>query len=439
MYNRCKIDAKQITYILIFLLPIMPWYFEIFGLNGINFFCAFYIFIIVCFFTKKVYKPAINQNKLILFAVITWFFTKSITFLSYGNLVEIIFFFIRTVALYFVFSLVIRDKDSFLNVIKWILIASFFVCISGLIEEATRFNIFSILKYPGYRLNYNPLRFGILRILGFAEHTIVYGIYLMFCMSLCVYYVQYITQNKKIFYMILYILLWINMFLTLSRSSIIAASILQIIIFYFKWGKKFIIRMFKITILAIILIIIASITISKVSEMLNNIYYMVIAVLNSDYNRRIISSFGGDNLNAKGDRINLYKWVIEKMPGGWTFGHGKDALFIYSYPMTNGVWTWTVNKQNIEVQYLDIMYRYGIIGLISEILVYIAVLLKSVTNKYAYWEKKLNFNKVAFFTLLIYYLELFAVNQTSDRSIFYIFSFLVIIYNTRLVKAKENI
>lgn len=55
---------------------------------------------------------------------------------------------------------------------------------------------------------------------------------------------------------------------------------------------------------------------------------------------------------------------------------------------------------------------------------------------FVFFEKKISFNKIAFVTLIFYYLQLFAVNQSSDKYVFYIFVMFTIIYNGRVAQEK---
>ena len=201
----------------------------------------------------------------------------------------------------------------------------------------------------------------------------------------------------------------------------------------------FLFRIMKIGLCGIAAIVVLSLFSPKIANITKNLGYMILAVFNDDYTTVIASAFGGDNLHAQGDRIHLFKWVISEMDGGWIFGHGKDALFRHSYSMSNGIWDWTVVKENIEVQYLDVMYRYGVVGLITEVLLYLKILNLSFSKKKPAWDKKLSFKKVVFSILLMYYIQLFVVNQTTERNLFYIIVFMILIYNSKEIRSKSMI
>lgn len=434
-----KFNGTTLTCIYSFLIPITPWYCNIFGISAINLITILYIGLSAIVLGKSLSIKGKRIDRKIVFLFIIFYLSRTVSLLKYGNIVEPLWLLLRTATTYWFFSSSIKTREAFLKVIKTILLASFVVSIFGIIEEVTHFNVFSLVKPMNYEFNYNPSRFGILRIIGFAEHTIVYSVYLMFCLCLCLYYMQFINSQRKIFYKILYVMLWTNILLSLSRSAIICAIISQIIILYYSDKKQFLINVLKIMLCGIVAIMILSLVSSKVAQAVRNVLYMVMAVFNDDYTSIIASTFGEDNLLVQGDRINLYEWVLSKMDGVWFFGFGMNAQFSYSYTRSNGVWTWTAVKENIEVHYLDVLFRYGIFGLITNILLYLKLLYMSVINKKNNWDKKLSFNKTMFAAFLAYYIQLFAVNQTTERNLFYIIVFLFLLYNSKSFRERSLI
>lgn len=162
-------------------------------------------------------------------------------------------------------------------------------------------------------------------------------------------------------------------------------------------------------------------------------FYMILVVFDADFSAKIAAVFGGDNLLAYGDRLNLYTWVAQELDGSWIFGKGMNASFSHAYLDTDGVNTWTAYKTSIEVQYLNILFRYGLVGMITECLMYASLLITAIKGKVkkTSWETEIGFNSVAFIVFFMYFVEFFAVNQSSDQSIFYIFVMVFAIYNRK--------
>lgn len=428
--NSFKISQKNIIAIFAFLFPIIPLYFQIAGVNGINALSALFIFcVLMAKGTKVNMKISLSAVSIV---VSIWIICRCASFVVSGDMLEIIYFLLRTVGVFYALNKIISNRRYFLLMIKAVVYSCFFVSFFGLVEAVTHFNIFSLLNTTG-ELNYNPLRFGLLRILSFSSHTIVYGIYLMFGLALCLYYMQFVKNSKRQYrvYQIGYILIWINMLLTLSRSSIIAAIVSQLMILYFSGARKFFINLLKIIVVAAVAMVLLSLAVPKVADMITNVWYMILAMLNDDYASLISSSFGEDNLGGVGNRVDLYAWVAEEMRGHWLWGHGMGAEFSHSYSATNGLYFWMAHKTSIEVQYLDVLYHYGLIGMLTEIAVYLGLLFSAIRNKLSKknWEPSVGFNGVAFSVFVCYFAAMFAVNQSSDRNIFYLFTMIFLLYN----------
>ncbi len=431
MVFNMKLNLEKNTFIklFIFLYPILPMTFSVFGINARNILCLLLIVYYSLFsFNKKIYVIPDSLKTVI----VIWFIIRSFNYLYFGNLVEVFYLALRTILVYYVLSNFVDSRENFLIIIKVLLIGYFILSIFGIIEEVTRFNIFSL--FISEDLNYNPLRFGILRILSFSSQTIVYGTYLMFGLGLTAYYRQFLKQrNEKLLCNITYILIWINLLLTLSRSIIICAIISQLLILFFSGFSQFLKKIFKMILIGSILLAVLSAFIPQVASLLKNIFYMILAVFDSNYSGLIASRFGTDNLNAVGNRVDLYGWVWEKIKYNKLLGCGMNGKFEWTYSVSNGIWTWLQKKSSIEVQYLDILFHYGLVGLITEAFVYIFILIKSllrIRSKQLY-EEKIGFNAICFSLFACYFICFFSVNQSSDAFIFYIIVILFLIYNRK--------
>lgn len=432
--NSIKVNADIIIYILLGLYVITPQYFEVIGINGGNIIASL---IVVAIFLKcgpfLSTKASITVLKI---SILIWFIFTSMSLLYNMCATEIIYRFMRCILLFFALEKFCNSYQRFLGIIKALVLTGGIVAVFGIIEEVTRFNIFSLLLTSGTELNYNPLRFGILRILSFSSHTIVYGVYIMFILSLCIYLDQFANARERRWYKVIYYLLLLNLVLTLSRSIIICTTILLFVLNFFRGKIQFFVKLLKYLSILVLLGILASVLFPKVFAMFKMLWYMILAVFDDGYSSMIANAFGEDNLNATGNRLDLYAWVCSSMGTSWLWGHGMNAIFHYPYPMTNGFYTWTQYKDSIEVQYLNILFRYGLTGLISSICVYVSTIYTCIRGgfKLANWEKKLSFNKICICTFSAYYLMFFAVNQSSEQNIFYLFIMLLVCYNRKIIR-----
>ena len=395
------------------------------------------MFNICCFFIGRyVSLPLKNIGTSLCF--LFWIIGRSIQCINSGFLLESFYFFLLTIVAFICLYNLIKNHNDFLNALKTILVGAFIVSILGIFEEITSVNVFSFLN-TDYELIYNPLRFGLLRILGFSQHTIAHGIYIMFMLSICMYMWQFANKKFEKFMIIaVYSLLCINLLLTLSRSIIICTIASQFLILYMMGARKLFKLIFKTIIIIVPILFIVALFIPKLGKMIQYVFLMIAALFNSKIASSISSAFGNDNLMGVGNRIDLYGWVSEKMPGYWLFGHGLYADFSYSFTQSNGFYSWIQTKDSIEVQYLNTLYQFGIFGMMTEILSFLSVLGLTIKkyNSKLFFENNIGFNKIVFVTFLFYFLQMFAVNQSSDKYIFYLFVMFTIIYNGRIVQEK---
>lgn len=429
-----KFNLKTLTYIFVAIFPIMPAYFLTFGFGASNLLAAIYVVIGIVLSGMSIKSMKIkNSTAVVSSLILLWIIIRCITWIWKGNLEDAILTLLGTICVYYVLSITVVTRQIFIKCIEIITYVCGVVCCFGIVEEITHFNIFSLLN-TNYEFRYNPLRFGILRILSFSSHTIVYGLYLMFCMSLSLYLLQFINNRiKRNLIRVIYALMWINLLLTLSRSSILAAIISQLFILFLSGHKKFLKSVIKISVIIIWGFIVLSIIMPRAVLIFQNAWYMLLAIFDDSYTSLIFSSFGNDNLNATGNRLDLYRWVAESMKDNWLLGNGNTQ---FSYGMERSNYkgdTWIVYKTSIEVQYLNTLYKYGIIGLITEVLVYISILRAALLNKLKkdIWEKRIGFNAICFATFLSYFLVFFAVNQSSEKKLFFIFVMLFLLYNNK--------
>ena len=406
------------------------------GVNGRNLLC-FIVLVLTLVFTRGTKNPKMNGINVVSTIFAIWILGRFFQIMFSKSFLEALYFLLLTAAMYYCVYRLVKSSRDYLSCLKAVLYASYLVSLLGIVEEITHVNLFMYLN-TSFELSYNPLRFGILRIIGFSQHTIVHGVYIMFCMSLSLYMWQFMKQklSGKIFIISLYILLSINLILTLSRSIILCAAVSQLLILYLLGARKFFRLLLKYLLIGIPVLIILIVVFPRVGDVLKSGFLMFIAMFDDRAASTISGIFGNDNLKGIGNRLDLYKWVIEKMPGFWLFGHGWNAEFSHSFTQSNGIYTWIQTKDSIEVQYLNTLYQYGIFGMVTEILTFVSLLVMCLKKKKQKktWEPDVGFNKIALATLVGYFLEMFAVNQSSDRYIFYLFVMLILVYNSKNLK-----
>ena len=93
-------------------------------------------------------------------------------------------------------------------------------------------------------------------------------------------------------------------------------------------------------------------------------------------------------------------------------------------------------KTSIEVQFLLVLYRYGIFVAITEEMRNIIQFSVGFKNRKIMgpWENKLGFNKLCFIVFASYFLMLFTLNQTDTVRIYMIMSAMFLSYNYHMSK-----
>lgn len=224
--------------------------------------------------------------------------------------------------------------------------------------------------------------------------------------------------EKKRFLYIAGALMLVNEFFTLSRISIIGLAIEVVLILWFSGFQRFIKKLFESIIIVGILVAILCLISEKVRSALAIARYVVLALFDDSY-VSILSGFGfTDNAGGIGHRFDLYKWVYEETKGNLLTGNGAYNLFEHSFINSAG---YSQTKSSIEVQWLRTFYRYGIIGVASEIYMYLMLIVHSI-NKYlkkaAAWEGQVSFPRVFSALLIAYVIVMFGVMQNQDIQVF---------------------
>lgn len=425
--NLFKINISNGCIIFAILYPVIPNYFDILSLSATNIIYSALTIMALILNKCKIVRP-----RFITIVIMLWITVLFVNDLHHGYLTEAFWLVAGLLLSGSIFIQNVNNEDIFRKIIFAISYTAGIISIFGLIEAVTKFNVFQLLNTSDGTIYINDLRFGLQRILSFTYQTISYCTYLLMAQSIIFYAltISNVRKQKKIF-KIIYVLVFINALLTLSRSALLCMIGLQLILGFVCGYKKLIKKMLVFLIAISIFALVGSLVNDKISNYAINLFYMFLAVFDDKYQSLISTSFGTDNLNAIGNRMDLYTWVWNTIKYDLLWGKGIGGLFNYKYIMTNGQYIWRANKTSIEIQYLYLLFHYGIIGLIMEVATYISLLVYAVSKKFnpATWERKIGFNLVFFFTLIFLLLEYFAISQSSERPMLYLIIMLLIAYN----------
>ena len=193
--NKLKINSWSIICFLAGVLPILPGYFNVFGFSAVNVVVSISFLMIILLNHLRI-RVKRNFPKItivfICFVIYQW-----ISYIIFGDYLEIIWSALLWIGVGFFTISYIDSPNKFLTIIDILIKVSAIVCIAGIIESFTKFNIFELLNNSDSVLYYNPLRFGLRRIIGFGYQTITYCIYIMFIASLTWYRLTQLGKGKK--------------------------------------------------------------------------------------------------------------------------------------------------------------------------------------------------------------------------------------------------
>ncbi len=335
----------------------------------------------------------------------------------------------------YVGSEVINTKERFFSIIDCVIVGSIIVGVFGLVEEFTHFNFFSLVNTIGSKLNYNPTRLGILRIISFTSHAISYGCYCLIMLALIIYR---LTVEKKRFLYFAGALMLLNEGFAMSRGPMIGLAIMFVLILWFSGHQLFIRKVFRWFFVLVIIVLISSIFVERARNLVKLSGYVVLAMIDEDYASALAEYGFMDNASGIGNRIDLYKWVYDESAGHRWVGRGAYKTFEHKFINSGG---YVQTKSSIEVEWLRTFYRYGAIGLLAEIYFFLMLIIHAMNKRMKApdeWEGHLSFARVVTALLMAYTLVLFSVMQNQEVQVFAVVIMLLVAYSRIRARSKAK-
>jgi hypothetical protein len=421
-----KVKFGKFEVFLLFLVfyTICPYYFYIGGIC-IRDFLVYVCFVLMLFFSNIERVLIFKNCNAIILGIIIWIGVLTSIQLYHAEYIYSLKQLLLWIGIVLMAFPAINSKSKFLQALDVLIYVSMFLGVCGIIEEFTHKNFFELLNTPGVQLNYNEMRMGILRIISFTSHAISYCCYCMFNMVIIIY--RNLVDKKKI-YWIAYALCAINAIFTLSRSALVGIILSQLLLLWLCGFKKFIKELIKVILIAIIIFSFGSLMIPQIKKMVESVFLMVMAVFDSSYSSALRSMGFTDNVSGIGNRFSLYSWVYDKVQTNIFLGKGRESQFQYNFINRFG---YIQSKESIEVEWLRTMYRYGLIGLGSEIILYVDITyntLKRKVRKPRSWEKYISFPAAIGALMVSYIVVLFGVMQNEEIQLLIVLIILLLAY-----------
>lgn len=363
-----------------------------------------------------------------------FFCVAALRYLVAGRYTTGLGYLLDTIILAVVMSNLIQTRKDFEKYITWFCGFIGIYSILGIVECLTGFNLWNTIT-GSTDLVY--VRYGLYRSYGSMTNFTNNAFFLLLSIILVIWKVQNCRDNQKIKYIAILILVNLNILATLTRSAILLASLLYLILF-FRGGMIRFVKKYFLPILifctCITIVFMFSETAVNAVKMLAN---MFVAIVDEDTALTISSEFGG-NESGVGNRFQLYSWVLESIKGNEIYGVGPRE-FAYNWIRSDGR---IMIKESLENQYLSVLYRFGIVGLC----LYIPMIFGFFYNVYKYRKKftkifranqrGLGWETLVLTAILTYYLGGFFYAYADDSRLFMII--ICLFYSFLIINLKEN-
>lgn len=433
----------------IFILPLIPITFAIdFGesLPLFTFSRIVLILLILLELLKSKGKIVIFNNKALRMIVVGYFLTLGITnlinFSTTSTMGIINVFLEQIITIYIVVkNFKEEDLDSYLKIVTRV---SFIMAILGIVEFTTGFNMYSLLEITT-RENLRSVssyysRMGVNRVEASFGHALGYGLYLVLFIPIVYMYGQLTaSKNEKIKVNLTVFLMITNLFLTLSRSSILV-FIIELFLYYVMSNRE---TKSKGMIFSFFLVIVLGITVSipelKDVKLVSTINDSITSVVDVIFGTNITSTFDTqDNSNPYIYRLYLIKYTFTQQKISQLFlGRGIGflrfgglILDIPEFYKTHGKLL-TVSIDNFYI--LNVL-QSGVFSIVGLCISFVIVL------KQSYQVIKLNtksslFAKGFFIGFIGYIIHLGMCDELGTLKIALIpFSIMIVIYNEHFGK-----
>lgn len=403
-------------------LLILPSYLYIFGLN-ITYLYPLFLLAWCIISTGRIKKIRLSRcgtpiywTYLIYLAIMASFGKGVIYGLATGG---------ATVGMAYLISWVVNSESKLNSFIDCILGITCACCFLGIFEAITNINPLQLLAGSEWQF-FTDYRMGIRRVAAQFGQPIIYGLFLMLVSPLAIYRIscgnnQKVIQRTKI----IYLLMCINVVLTVSRAPIFVFLLLQLILWYQVNRKKFIFSCIWIVALGGLFLQISSLLGLSIADGIDNFFSMFLAIFGK--------SESSDVYTGVANRFEIFEWVSKTVGSDVWFGKGIDAIFRYK------VHDWQI-KESIENEYLNTYFHLGIVGVVFEITAF-------ATNVIHFYRKgknmqlqcqKMNFLKSIAITLLCYYIVIATCGESTAITI-HIFLLAIAMVYSNLIGGKEEL
>lgn len=447
------LNSHRLFWHFVFLIPLLPPFLAFKG-GGLPFINGFRLMLVVFIFDQLVLKRripefinAIKQDRFKIIVLIYGLCTFASGFYQFtiardtGAFIGSLAILVEKILFYYLIIINVKIhvqklgvKDFLKKFLHIICAGSFVLAFFGIIEFLTNYNVFQLLDISNSEdLKYKEyIRSGQIRVSSSFAHTLGYGLFLLIVIPISFYQLK-MSQTKKIkfFYSILSLLLIVNLFMTLSRSVMLAGVICLVTSFFLVNFKQ------KLKLFLIAIYFLVPILLLSLSSYGNNI--LVISTIGTNI-KALSDSFLGtslvENFGANEEPFSYREQLIDYAFAvkGEESVFGKGIGFIETEPIEMYIpelnpFAPTVSK-SVDNFYLLIKLEQGWIGLVATILLFVVVLLTMLRFK--------NNNPFNFFILIAFIGYIFELTMVADLDTIKYFWLFLGVYSVVHIHKEES-
>lgn len=304
--------------------------------------------------------------KVITLPILTYILTTAITYIVHFQGLEsierILYYFSSVILIRLIVIYCIRSEDDIQHMLNIIVIIFGIYATLCLFETFTGTNYFDILfRRIVADDGANSTRFGFARAHGVCTVSINNAMLLNVGWMLTAY--KLFNQRKSsIIYITCYVLIGFSSVMTLSRTVIILGIACQIFMAVkcgFSWLVK---RVLLAMVMLLVVILILPDKLSIFKDTAISMFAPILVMFDNSY-----SIYLSREAQGFGERFILWRWVLEDIKNNWVVGYGYGIEFSqFRHILNSGL-----VKNSIEVQWLTMLFRGGVVLLIGFLCFYI--------------------------------------------------------------------
>lgn len=352
----CLLDL--FIYIFIFLYPIAPDYLRLGKLSSSE--LIFFGFVILFFLTKWKLKKLITINLLKNY----WFYIllSIVPIFTHNEQAIVLDTVIKPLVICIILIQWCNSKEKVEKIIHILIIAGLLMCILGVVESKTQFNVFSLIQNYGLDEKMGAMwldqRYGRVRIEGSFGQAIPFSIYLVFINVLTIYKLyskNSISLRKRILYFIVWSLSILCIVLTGTRVSMLLVGLIQLYAIY-TMRTQYKILMIVIGIACIGIYAFAG----GEGNILTDSIYTLLSLIKPGLAKKI-----SDSGSTTTYRLSMFAYLWQFLTKHLWIGMGYVNSLNVAVPVEGSNGTWY--QYSIDNNYLVWWLRYGLVGMTANI------------------------------------------------------------------------